>query len=125
MQFYLPLGFVFNRVTFICFAGTLQSGYLTIAIAGLHPVGCLPVLITARLEHPLDRTCLEDENADAQSYNQKLVNWLPQLQASLPGSRIVYSNVYTHVIDMVNNPQKYGKTMSFNLSKSVFSREGN
>ncbi|XP_021278192.1 GDSL esterase/lipase At2g30220-like [Herrania umbratica] len=89
-----------------------DQGCRRIAIAGLPPMGCLPVLITARLKPPLDRTCLEDENADARSYNQKLVNLLPQLQASLPGSRIVYADVYTTVIDMVNNPQKYGFTVT-------------
>ncbi|XP_022752925.1 GDSL esterase/lipase At2g30310-like [Durio zibethinus] len=87
-----------------------NQGCRTIVIAGLPPMGCLPVLITLRLKQPLDRTCLEDDNADARSYNQKLVNLLPQLQASLPGSRIVYADVYTPLIDMVNNPQKYGFT---------------
>ncbi|XWS71909.1 hypothetical protein CRYUN_Cryun03dG0179000 [Craigia yunnanensis] len=84
------------QVTSICLQDLYNQGCRTIAIAGFPPMGSLPVLITARLEHSFDRTCLEDENADARSYNQKLVNLLPQLQASLPGSRIVYAGVYIH-----------------------------
>ncbi|XVF05821.1 hypothetical protein REPUB_Repub05bG0206100 [Reevesia pubescens] len=50
-----------------------DQGSRTIVIAGLPPMGCLPLLITARLlKFPLDRRCLEDANADARSYNQKL-----------------------------------------------------
>ncbi|XVE79863.1 hypothetical protein DITRI_Ditri14bG0091200 [Diplodiscus trichospermus] len=87
-----------------------NQGCRTFVIAGLPPMGCLPVLITTRLRPPLDRTCLEDFNADARSYNQKLVKLLPRLQASLPGSRILYADVYTPLIDMVQNPQKFGFT---------------
>lgn len=79
-------------------------------MAGLPPMGCLPVLITARLKDPFDRTCLDDENEAALSYNQKLVKLLPQLQASLPGSKILYADVYTPLKDMINNPGKYGNT---------------
>ncbi|EOY04623.1 GDSL-like Lipase/Acylhydrolase family protein, putative [Theobroma cacao] len=89
-----------------------NQGCRRIAVAGLPPMGCLPLLITARPKFPFDRTCLEDENADAVSYNQKLVKLLPRLQASLPGSRIVYADVYTPLIDMVNNAQKYGFTVT-------------
>ncbi|TXG74480.1 hypothetical protein EZV62_003059 [Acer yangbiense] len=32
------------------------------------------------------------------------------IKGTLPGSRIVYADVYETVIDMVNNPQKYGFT---------------
>ncbi|XVF68439.1 hypothetical protein PTKIN_Ptkin11bG0003000 [Pterospermum kingtungense] len=90
--------------------GLYDLGVRTIAIAGLPPMGCLPLLVTERLKDPLDRTYLEDENEAARSYNQKLVKLIPQLQASLPGSKIVYADVYTPLNDMLNNPQKYGFT---------------
>ncbi|KAH9701955.1 GDSL esterase/lipase [Citrus sinensis] len=80
-------------------------------VAGLPPIGCLPIQITARFKNPLDRKCLDEQNTDSQSYNQKLIKLLNQLQASLPGTRLNYADVYEPVIEMVNNPQKYGFTV--------------
>lgn len=79
-------------------------------ISGLPPVdGCLSIQITARFRHPHERKCLDDQNSDAQSFNQKLVNLLGELQGSLQGSKVVFTIVYEPSIDMINNPQKYGK----------------
>ncbi|XVF19488.1 hypothetical protein REPUB_Repub11eG0115000 [Reevesia pubescens] len=77
-------------------------------VAGVPPIGCLPIQMTARLEFPLNRQCLKDQNSDAQSYNKKLVKLLPQIQAKLSGSKIEYANIYQSLIDMINHPQKYG-----------------
>ncbi|KAK2968642.1 hypothetical protein RJ640_025888 [Escallonia rubra] len=50
----------------------------------------------------------KSQNSDSQHYNGKLMKLLPRLQASLPGSRILYGDLYTPVMDMINNPGKYG-----------------
>ncbi|KAK1587444.1 hypothetical protein Q3G72_012925 [Acer saccharum] len=55
---------------------------------------------------------IKDQNSDSQAYNQTLVKLLTTLQRTLPRSRIVYADVYETVIDMVNNPQKYGRLNS-------------
>lgn len=89
-------------------------------VAGLPPLGCLPIQITARFKNPLDRKCLDEQNTDSQSYNQKLIKLLNQLQASLPGTRLNYADVYQPVIEMVNNPQKYGKLNHLDLDVSWF-----
>ncbi|ESR38415.1 hypothetical protein CICLE_v10030260mg, partial [Citrus x clementina] len=82
-------------------------------VAGLPPIGCLPIQITARFKNPLDRKCLDEQNTDSQSYNQKLIKLLNQLQASLPGTRLNYADVYEPVIEMVNNAQKYDSQFLF------------
>ncbi|OMO70393.1 Lipase, GDSL [Corchorus olitorius] len=87
-----------------------NEGVRRIAIAGLPPMGCLPLLITARLKPLFDRTCLEDENRDARAYNAKLVRLIPRLEKSLPGTKIAYADVYTTMMDMMNHPRKYGFT---------------
>ncbi|OMO90902.1 Lipase, GDSL [Corchorus olitorius] len=87
-----------------------NEGVRRIAIAGLPPMGCLPLLITARLRPLFDRTCLEDENRDARAYNAKLVRLIPRLEKSLPGTKIAYADVYTTMMDMMNHPRKYGFT---------------
>lgn len=36
------------------------------------------------------------------------IGCLPPLQSSLPGSRILYADIYDPLSDMVSQPQKYG-----------------
>lgn len=72
--------------------------------------------MTAKLENPKDRKCLEDENLDAQNYNYKLSRLLSRLQAQLPGIKLVYADVYNSLIDLINNPHKYGRLSYIMLS---------
>ncbi|KAL3530945.1 hypothetical protein ACH5RR_010267 [Cinchona calisaya] len=75
-------------------------------IAGLPPIGCLPIQITTKLKFHL--TCVEDENWDAQSYNQKLISLLSRIQPTLPQSKLAYADIYTPIMDMIIYPAKYG-----------------
>ncbi|KAK9690696.1 hypothetical protein RND81_09G147900 [Saponaria officinalis] len=85
-----------------------ELGCRTMIVAGLPPIGCLPIQITSRFKNPTHRSCLEEQNSDAMSYNQKLLKLIPHAQASLPGSRILYADTYTPFMDLINNPQDYG-----------------
>ncbi|KAJ4891404.1 GDSL esterase/lipase [Raphanus sativus] len=92
------------------FIGELYSlGARNIAIAGLPPIGCLPIQMTAKFRN-IFRFCLEQENKDSVVYNQKLEKLLPQIQASHTGSKILYADIYTPIYDMMQNPSKYGFT---------------
>lgn len=70
-------------------------------------MGCLPIQLTAKFRNVF-RSCLEKENRDSVLYNQKLQKLLPQIEASLTGSRFLYSNIYDPMLDMMQNPSKYG-----------------
>ncbi|OMO82930.1 Lipase, GDSL [Corchorus capsularis] len=83
-------------------------GCRKMVVAGLPPIGCLPIQMSAKFEILNDRRCLEDQNSDAQSYNKKLSKLLPQIQAMLPKSKIVYADVYEPLVDMMNYPHGYG-----------------
>ncbi|XP_044462698.1 GDSL esterase/lipase At2g30310-like [Mangifera indica] len=85
-----------------------ELGCRKMAIAGLPPIGCLPLQMTAKFEDPIARICLQDQNTDAQAYNYKLAKLLPQLQSLLPKSKIVYADIYQPLIEMIDHPQKYG-----------------
>ncbi|KAK5846421.1 hypothetical protein PVK06_002707 [Gossypium arboreum] len=74
-------------------------------VLGLPPIGCLLIQMTAKFEIPTNRKCLEDQNSDAGSYNKKL---LPELQEKIPGSKLVYADIYQPLYDMINYPQHYG-----------------
>ncbi|XP_023644013.1 GDSL esterase/lipase At1g58430 [Capsella rubella] len=76
-------------------------------VGGLPPMGCLPIQMTAQFRNVL-RFCLEQENRDSVLYNQKLQKLLPQIEGSLTESKILYSNVYDPMMDMIQRPSKYG-----------------
>lgn len=88
--------------------GIYDLGGRKIAVAGLAPIGCIPLQITAKFNNPKNRACINEQNSDAMVYNSKLEKMLTGLQESFHGSRIVYGNLYDPVMDMINNPQKYG-----------------
>ncbi|KAL2488582.1 GDSL esterase/lipase [Forsythia ovata] len=83
-----------------------ELGCRVIIVSGLPPIGCLPIQITAK--SPILRSCIDKENSDALSYNNKLEKLLPQIQKELPGSKFLYADIYTILTDIINNPQKYG-----------------
>jgi phospholipase/lecithinase/hemolysin len=89
-------------------------------IGGLPPIGCAPIQITANFKPPYSRTCVQEQNLDAQSYNQKLANLVPRVQQSLPGSRLIFSDTYELLYDMINNPQKYGMAPYVDYSSHSF-----
>lgn len=83
-------------------------GCRKMVVSGLPPIGCLPIQMTIKFEILTNRKCLEDQNSDAQSYNEKLAKLLPEIQAMLPRSKIVFAEVYEPMLDMINYPQQYG-----------------
>ncbi|KAJ4903956.1 GDSL esterase/lipase [Raphanus sativus] len=89
-----------------------DAGARRIAVAGLPPIGCLPVQVTLgtvtipRILH--HRICTENQNADSQLYNQKLRKLNYRLSQRLPGSKILYLDIYTPLIDMIRHPPRYG-----------------
>lgn len=84
-------------------------------------MGCLPIQLTSKIRRGAIRTCIESENKDAVLYNEKLQKLLPAIEASLPGSKIVYANVYDPMMDMFQNPTKYGMFMIDLLLSQVIS----
>lgn len=83
-------------------------GCRNFAVSGLPCIGCIPIQITksGRIK---DRKCVDDENSDAKLYNRKLTRLLLKIQAMLPGSKVVYTDIYHTLINLINQPQKYGE----------------
>lgn len=75
-------------------------------IAGIPPIGCLPIQMTIKFLQL--GSCSRVENDDAQAYNEKLQKLLPQMEAKFNGSTILYVDIYNPLMDMINNPHKYG-----------------
>ncbi|KAF5795889.1 putative triacylglycerol lipase [Helianthus annuus] len=84
-------------------------GCRTMLIAGLPPIGCLPIQITAKFKE-LDRKCISQQNVEAQAYNKRLKELTFQIQMSLKGSRIFYVDIYKPIMDMIRSPEIHGFT---------------
>ncbi|KAL1191060.1 GDSL esterase/lipase [Cardamine amara subsp. amara] len=82
-------------------------GCQKIVIGSLPPIGCLPIQMTTKLRN-IFRFCLEQENKDSVLYNQKHQKLLLKMEASLTGSKIFYADIYDPLLDMTQNPSKYG-----------------
>ncbi|XP_027075723.1 GDSL esterase/lipase At1g06990-like [Coffea arabica] len=67
-------------------------GCRRIIASNLPPLGCLPITMT--VNSPIWGGCIEKINVDTRSYNDKLGNLLPQVQAKLPGIKLVYQDTY-------------------------------
>ncbi|KAF4353388.1 hypothetical protein F8388_016346 [Cannabis sativa] len=89
-----------------------DRGARKFGVAGLPPVGCLPLQMSIGSfmpsSHMLQRLCVDQQNIDSQAYNFKLQNLLSTLQNSLPHSKMVYFGIYDTMMDMITNPFKYG-----------------
>ncbi|CAI9260010.1 unnamed protein product [Lactuca saligna] len=80
-----------------------KLGCRTMVVSGLPPMGCLPIQMLSRFS----RTYLMHQNTNARVYNQKLMNLLPHIQSSLKGSQIMYTDIYTPMMEMIRNPRKH------------------
>ncbi|XP_058075078.1 GDSL esterase/lipase At2g40250-like [Magnolia sinica] len=90
-----------------------KMGGRKITIAGLPPVGCLPLQMfagdivsnTSKLRRPI---CINGQNEDAKAYNIKLQGLITSMQASHSDSKILYVDIFNPLMDMIQNPKKYG-----------------
>ncbi|KAL1198536.1 GDSL esterase/lipase [Cardamine amara subsp. amara] len=89
-----------------------HAGARRITVAGLPPIGCLPGQVTLgsfitprNLGH---RICTEHQNTDSRLYNQKLQKLTNRLSQKLRGSKVLYLDIYSPLIDMIKHPLKYG-----------------
>ncbi|KAG9442751.1 hypothetical protein H6P81_018605 [Aristolochia fimbriata] len=85
-------------------------GARKMAIVGLPPVGCVPS--TRTLSGGVLRQCKDVYNQAAQLTNFKLSKAVDKLGATLPGSRLVYVDIYTVLLDMILYPSKFGFKVS-------------
>jgi phospholipase/lecithinase/hemolysin len=83
-------------------------GARRIGVLSAPPIGCVPSQRT--LAGGLHRECAEKYNIAARLFNTKLSAKLDSLNRNLPNSRMVYVDVYNPLLDLIENPQNYGKS---------------
>lgn len=85
-------------------------GARRIGVTSLAPLGCLPASITLFGKGKND--CVTRLNSDAIGFNYKLKAAAEALKKSRPDLKLVVFDIYNPLLDLVQNPSKYGNTIS-------------
>ncbi|KAL6975656.1 hypothetical protein U1Q18_024451 [Sarracenia purpurea var. burkii] len=81
-------------------------GARKITLGGLPPMGCLPLERTTNFMG--GNQCVETYNVVAVAFNNKLTGLVAELNKELPGIRMVFSNPYPILMQIVRKPSAYG-----------------
>ncbi|WOK98804.1 GDSL esterase/lipase EXL3-like [Canna indica] len=81
-------------------------GARKIGFVGLPPIGCVPSQRT--LGGGILRQCEASRNQAAQLFNSKIQKVVQSLAAEFAGSKIVYIDIYSVILDLVQRPSYYG-----------------
>ncbi|XAR55311.1 Triacylglycerol lipase [Bertholletia excelsa] len=77
-----------------------------VSLGGLPPMGCLPL---ERANNFMEREeCVKSYNVVAAAFNDKLKKLMAELNEDLPGIKVVLSNPYSILLQIVKNPSSYG-----------------
>ena len=87
-----------------------ELGARKVGVAGLAPLGCCPSQITTY--NLTSGGCVEFLNDASKQYNTALRMKLSELRAELTDLHLVYSNLYDPVLEAINNPAKFGKSIN-------------
>lgn len=75
-------------------------------VANVGPIGCIPY--QKSINQLQENECVDLPNKLAREYNAKLKDLLADLRKNLPGSTIIYANVYDLVMELITNYKQYG-----------------
>ncbi|KAI3898399.1 hypothetical protein MKX03_007913 [Papaver bracteatum] len=81
-----------------------RLGARKISLGGLPPLGCLPIRRTLVAGH----ACNEEFNTVAKSFDLKLKSLAAKLSGALQGSKVVFSDIYHILMDVIREPSLYG-----------------
>ncbi|XP_027931205.1 GDSL esterase/lipase At5g45960-like [Vigna unguiculata] len=104
--------FLIQRITdFI--QNLLAEGARKIVIAGIPPMGCLPLMITMNSPNALfQRHCIDKYSSIARDYNLLLQHQLHKMQLHLNSSasnvKIYYVDIYKPIADMIQSRKRFG-----------------
>ena len=95
----------------VCLQGLWEEGGRRIAVVGLPPIGCLPIVITLNFDKTtLTRGCVDSYSAAARGFNQILKKELKSMQSKLAKDnvKLYYVDSYGPLADMIHNFHNYG-----------------
>lgn len=77
-----------------------------IGVVGMPNIGCVPAQRT--IEGGIERACADFENQAARLFNSKLVSQMDALRNKFQDAKFVYLDIFNSLMDVVQNPAKYG-----------------
>jgi len=83
-----------------------ELGARKISLGGLPPMGCLPLERTTNIAGGND--CVARFNNIALEFNDRLKNLTIKLNQELPGIKLVFSNPYYIMLNIIKKPELYG-----------------
>ncbi|KAF8369488.1 hypothetical protein HHK36_023923 [Tetracentron sinense] len=81
-------------------------GARKVSLGGLPPMGCLPLERTTNFM--TGSVCVEEYNNVAREFNGKLQGLILKLNSELQGIKVVYSNPFDIMLDIIQNPSSFG-----------------
>ena len=93
-------------------------GARRLAIAGAPPLGCLPS--QRSIAGGRQRECAEDYNTAAKMFNTKLISELDSLHGNFSQAKFVYIDIYSPLLDLIQNPQKSGNYSFDEYQENLF-----
>ncbi|XP_074590268.1 GDSL esterase/lipase At2g04570-like [Curcuma longa] len=87
-------------------ASIYNLGARKVNIAGVPPMGCLPLERSMNLLG--SESCNEEHNKVAADFNSKLQSMMLPLSKELPEIKLVYSDLYTPFMDVIKDPSSHG-----------------
>lgn len=91
----------------------IGDGATTVVVPGMIPSGCSPpVLVTfadaGAAEYDASTGCLREPNEVATLHNSLLLDAVEELREKHPDVAIMHTDLFRHVSEMVQNPDKFG-----------------
>lgn len=83
-------------------------GARKISLGGIPPMGCLP--LERATNYAGEDKCQQSYNDVALNFNRKLAGLVQQVNKELVGARVVLSNPYYSMMEIVKKPSAYGFT---------------
>ncbi|KAK1320098.1 GDSL esterase/lipase EXL1 [Acorus calamus] len=81
-------------------------GARRIGVVGVPPLGCVPMLRT--LQGGINRGCVTTYNQASEEFNSALSIGLQRLNTNLPDAHIVYIDIHSTLLELIQHPSHYG-----------------
>lgn len=97
------------RTELACVKRLYQLGARKMVFHGLGPLGCIP---SQRVKSKKGE-CLERVNQWVLDFNSSVQKLFASLSQRLPNAQLIFADTYPAILDLIDNPSKYGKSNAF------------
>lgn len=92
-----------------------RLGARRLVVVGVPPMGCMPLIKYLKGQ----KTCVDQLNQIAFSFNSKIIKNLELLQAKI-GLKTIYVDAYSTIQEAIKTPRKFGENIDLIVSYTNF-----